>query len=115
MSATVPTGTHLLADLTGCSGLADMAVVEGALRGAVLAAGATLLELRLHGFGVKREGLRRHGASLVSVDSMAWSVVARRRRLRLPRCTHRARYCNNCLTWALTWREGVLSGLASAA
>lgn len=47
----VPTGTHLLADLTGCSGLADAATVERALRDAVIAAGATLLDIRVHGFG----------------------------------------------------------------
>lgn len=46
------TGTHLLIDLFGCTGLDDVDVVERALRDAVMAAGATLLELRLHGFGV---------------------------------------------------------------
>jgi S-adenosylmethionine decarboxylase len=44
-------GTHLLADLFGCTGLDDIGRVEAALRGAVAASGATLLELRLHGFG----------------------------------------------------------------
>ena len=44
-------GTHLLADLFGCDGLDDIARVEAALRAAVTAAGATLLEIRLHGFG----------------------------------------------------------------
>lgn len=45
------TGTHLLIDLFGCSGLDDIARVERALRAAVTAAGATLLQLHLHGFG----------------------------------------------------------------
>lgn len=71
--------------------------------------------IRLHGFGVKRDGLRRNGQNLTSVDSMAWSLAARRRRLRLPGCTHRARYCNNCLTWAQTWREDALGDLARTA
>ena len=44
-------GTHLLADLFGCTGLDDIGRVEAALRNAVAASGATLLELRLHGFG----------------------------------------------------------------
>jgi len=44
-------GTHLLADLFGCTGLDDIGRVEAALRGAVAASGATLMELRLHGFG----------------------------------------------------------------
>jgi S-adenosylmethionine decarboxylase len=45
------TGTHLLADLTGCAGLDDGARVEAALRAAVVAAEATLLDVRLHHFG----------------------------------------------------------------
>ena len=44
-------GTHLLADLFGCTGLDDIARVEAALRNAVAAGGATLLDLKLHGFG----------------------------------------------------------------
>jgi S-adenosylmethionine decarboxylase len=47
----VYTGTHLLADLSGCSGLDDAARVELALREAVAAASATLLDVRLHHFG----------------------------------------------------------------
>ena len=44
-------GRHLIAELHGCSGLADIGLVEKALADAAAAAGATLLELRLHGFG----------------------------------------------------------------
>lgn len=44
-------GTHLIADLYGCSGLDDLALVEGALRDATAAISATLLDLRLHPFG----------------------------------------------------------------
>ncbi len=44
-------GTHLLADLYGCRHLDDPAVIEAALRAAVAAAGATLLDIRLHHFG----------------------------------------------------------------
>jgi S-adenosylmethionine decarboxylase len=44
-------GTHLLADLFGCTGLDDIDRVDAALRNAVVAGGATLLDLRLHGFG----------------------------------------------------------------
>lgn len=46
-----PVGQHLIADLWGCQGLADPAVVETALRRAVAAAGVTLLDLKLHHFG----------------------------------------------------------------
>lgn len=55
MSGTVPPapydGQHLIADLHGCSGLGDAALIERALRDAATAAGARLLELRLHSFG----------------------------------------------------------------
>lgn len=44
-------GRHLIADLHGCSGLSDIALVEDALTRAALAAGATVLDVRLHGFG----------------------------------------------------------------
>lgn len=43
-------GTHLVVDLWNASHLDDIEVVEGALRAAVLAAGATLLKLDLHCF-----------------------------------------------------------------
>lgn len=45
------TGNHVLIDLFGCAGLDSTAIVETALRDAVAAAGATLLDLRIHGFG----------------------------------------------------------------
>ena len=45
------TGTHLLADLSGCRGLDDAARIELALREAVAAASATLIDIRLHHFG----------------------------------------------------------------
>ena len=51
LPATPYDGRHLIAELHGCSGLADMGLIERALTGAAAAAGATLLEVRLHGFG----------------------------------------------------------------
>jgi hypothetical protein len=65
---------------------------------------------RLHGFGVKVTGLRRIGHMLASADSMAWSMQARRQRIRLPNCAH-AGPCSYCLTCALHWREDVLDTL----
>lgn len=44
-------GRHLIADLHGCTGLDDLALVEHALRNAAAAAGATVLDVRLHAFG----------------------------------------------------------------
>jgi len=43
-------GTHLIIDLWNASHLDNVDIVEGALRAAVIAAGATLLKLDLHRF-----------------------------------------------------------------
>ena len=56
-------GRHLLADLHGCSGLDDLALIERALRAAAAAARATVLDLRLHGFG---EGQGITGVALLA-------------------------------------------------
>lgn len=74
---------------------------------------------RLHGFGVSLDGLRAVGHLLASADSMAWSATATRGRdnVRLPECdrlrTHRGP-CNNCLRWALRWRDKAVAAAASA-
>lgn len=63
--------------------------------------------LPLHGFGVKLGGLRAYGHLLHTADSMAWSFEARRHDP-LPDCTGH-KNCANCLTYALAWRERVVS------
>lgn len=67
--------------------------------------------LRIHGFGIKLQGLRRAGARLASADSMAWSLRARRSPP-LPGCRHAS--CANCLRFALGWRERVLETVERA-
>ena len=44
-------GIHLIAELHGCAGLDDPVRIERALRAAAEAAGATLLDCRVHHFG----------------------------------------------------------------
>jgi hypothetical protein len=86
----------------------------------------SLQPLRLHGFGVKTEGLNSFGDALASADSMAWSFEARRLKRRYDRqdplfewpkqmlCgdmhphPHKAKSCSNCLPWALRWRAALL-------
>lgn len=63
--------------------------------------------LRLHGFGVKIGGLRTMSETLVSSDSMAWSLAGRRN-APLPDCIGH-KNCANCLPYALSWREKVLA------
>lgn len=68
------------------------------------------LGLRVHGFGVKTEGLRRYGPYLASADSMAWSLHGRYQR----GCRHRMSGQRpvaseaNCLLFAREWRRHVL-------
>lgn len=62
--------------------------------------------LRLHGFGVKTNGLADYGPDLMSADSMAWSYGARRADP-LPGHTHKN--CANCSDWALAWRQKVVT------
>jgi S-adenosylmethionine decarboxylase len=45
-------GLHLIADLACAADLSDMAAIEAALRAAAAAAHATLLDIRLHHFGL---------------------------------------------------------------
>lgn len=64
--------------------------------------------IQLHGFGIKRDALRKAGWLFASSDSMAWSYTARHRPA-LDGCTHRA--CANCLRYALRWRLETLRAL----
>lgn len=66
--------------------------------------------LRLHGFGVKTEGVKRYGKYLTSADSLAWSFRGRyvrpcahpRPGRRLPRSE------SNCCRFALSWRDALI-------
>lgn len=67
--------------------------------------------LRLHGFGVKLVGLRDLSEHLDSADSLAWSFYARHEDA-LPGHDHKR--CQNCLEYALQWRENLLNDIESA-
>lgn len=64
--------------------------------------------IRLHAFGFKLAGLRRCGRYLASADSLAWSRTARGE-APLPGCKHRR--CNNCLRYALWWRQKAIRAI----
>ena len=64
--------------------------------------------LKLHGFGVKKQGIDRYGEYLESCDSMAWSFGARYSP-KGDNCTSSAKNCANCLHYALEWREKVIT------
>jgi hypothetical protein len=76
------------------------------------------LGLRLHGFGVKTAGLQRYGQYLVSAGSLAWSFRGRR----TAGCAHgppdrprRPKSEANCMSFALEWRERLLSACRNEA
>jgi len=62
--------------------------------------------LKLHGFGCKAGAIRRYGEHLHSADSMAWSFNGRKVR---PCPMTGVSSCNNCVHFALDWRERLLS------
>jgi hypothetical protein len=68
-----------------------------------------LQPLRLHGFGIKTQGLARYGHLLVSADSMAWSAAGRREPTG---CTASHRNEANCRRYALAWYDQVLARAA---
>ncbi|MGW4241190.1 deazapurine DNA modification protein DpdA family protein [Nocardia sp. NPDC004722] len=70
--------------------------------------------IRLHGFGIKTDGLADYGTKLASSDSTAWSDTARYERILLPGCSGHVN-CANCIRWACHWREKVLAALAGHA
>jgi hypothetical protein len=70
--------------------------------------------IRLHGFGIKLDGIRQYGHALTSSDSMAWSYWARRDAIKreqagrpVPACGKRT--CANCLHYALAWRDKAMA------
>lgn len=64
--------------------------------------------INLHGFGLKITGLRKSAPYLRSADSLAWSYAARKSKARMASCTHKGKYCGNCMAFALDWRRSVL-------
>lgn len=64
-------GTHLLIDLWGASGLDEMETVRAALVDATTACGATLVELTMHGFAPSHgiTGLALLAESHISIHS----------------------------------------------
>jgi len=67
-------------------------------------------ELRLHGCGVKQQGLLAYGSQLVSADSLAWSFDARKS---APLLGHQHKSCSNCEEFARIWRDDLLDRLGT--
>lgn len=69
--------------------------------------------ISIHAFGVKQRGLIKYGSFLVSADSLAWSYRARYGNLRCSLHSSRVGRCNNCLNFALEWRDKLLRAYGS--
>ena len=94
-------------DLAACPvvGLGSVCRRQNSVRIGLIASWLAADSLRLHGFGVKTEGLRLYGEHLASCDSLAWSYDARRNP---PLPGHPHRSCANCLPYAAAWRQRLL-------
>ena len=68
-------------------------------------------DIKLHGFGVKINGMKRYGEMLESSDSLAWSYDARwtKRHCSIHKENPTTKNCANCLQYALEWREKVIN------
>jgi hypothetical protein len=73
------------------------------------------LGLKLHGFGVKADGLDLVGKHLVSADSMAWSKYAVDEQKRpngfyklLEHADRKHKNCANCIEYAMWWRAKLI-------
>jgi hypothetical protein len=69
--------------------------------------------IRMHGFGVKQDGLPIMGPDLTSADSLAWSLAARLAPNRLCGNNHKAQKCTHCRTWATTWANKVVASIGT--
>jgi hypothetical protein len=67
--------------------------------------------IKLHGFGVKTEGIIRYGDYLTSADSMVWSRQGRDDR---PLPGHSHQNCANCAEYATTWRHQLFTDIEKA-
>lgn len=65
--------------------------------------------LRMHGFGLKTDGVSLYGHALQSSDSLAWSQGAR---YKDNLCGRHAGKCNNCQHWAAEWGDRVKASIA---
>ena len=67
--------------------------------------------LRLHGFGLKQDGIKLFGSNLYSSDSMAWSFTARaagwRNEYLCGQPHENAQSCADCHDWAMKWADKV--------
>lgn len=82
---------------------------QGTMEAQRIVASIAALGVRVHGFGVKTNGLQANHRNFVSADSFAWSYGARKRTRECPHGI--VRWERNCPEFLRTWRDRVLAGL----
>jgi hypothetical protein len=70
--------------------------------------------IKMHGFGVKSDGLPAIGDFLASSDSMAWSFTARREDRNLCGIPHVSPRCHHCRKWATMWADKTTAKIGSS-
>jgi hypothetical protein len=65
--------------------------------------------IKLHGFGIKTDGIKKYGFALQSADSMAWSQTASWERENLCGTKHKSINCRSCPVWAQMWADNVVA------
>ncbi len=96
----------------GTVGVGSVCRRQGTLEGARIITAITDLGIKVHAFGVKRDGLALFQDRIASADSLAWSYVARRRQIQLPGHTHKT--CSNCYDFAQQWRAELVGRAENA-
>jgi hypothetical protein len=91
-------------------GLGSVCRRQSSVTGPVIVTQIAHLGIRLHGFGFKVTGLKSVADKLVSSDSLAWSLHARKSPPR-PECRGLHKSCANCLPFALEWRAELFETL----
>lgn len=69
--------------------------------------------IKMHGYGVKSDGLPLFGDQMKSTDSMAWSLTARRAPGNLCGTSHKATKCSHCQNYAVQWANNTVAKIGS--
>ncbi len=86
---------------------------QGTAEGETIMRTISKMGIAVHAFGVKTDGIARFGDRIQSADSMAWSMGARRRNVKLDGCKHKN--CSNCYRWAVQWHDDMMTKLGDVA
>jgi hypothetical protein len=67
--------------------------------------------IKLHCYGVKKDGVPLFGEIIESADSLAWSYDARWSKKNLCGTEHPSTHCTQCRIWACKWADKIVSNI----